>query len=118
MALALAAIMLEFNQVNTQARTIQECADTLSDIDGRLQNLMASLNQGWQGEAANEYLQKCETLSSMIRKTAQELKAVSDAVRQAAKTYKTAEENALALAQTRMYSGGGGGGGGGGIGGR
>lgn len=109
-------ISMEYALVKNQATKTEECAQTLVSIRQQLEALMADMSLNWQGEAASDFLAKCETLSDKIRAAEQDVHDTADAINNAAELFRKAEENAVnAIAVQNGYSGGGSGGGGGGA---
>ena len=112
MAIKNAVITLEYKSVKAQAAKAEECAQDLMTIRQKLIALTNEISQGWQGDAATAFLEKCETLAEKIQISAKEIERTANIIEKAAELYRKAEENAIHTVST--YSGGGGGGGGGG----
>lgn len=94
-------ILVEFRQVQEQAKSLEECAGDLKSIEKQLQGVVDGLRGNWQGRSADLYCQKCEELSEKLTNSASKLEHISTAIGRAAYRYRDAELKAVELAQKR-----------------
>lgn len=91
------SIRIDFSNAMKQASAVDSCADELRKVSKQLQEALNELESGWKGEAASIYLGKCETLTSKISKSANDLSRISDTISKTAKVYYETEKAALAV---------------------
>ena len=111
------SIQVNFQNARSQAKTLSECAEEISKLEKEMGTVITDLRSGWQGDAANTYLGKCEQMKDKLGKSASEISRLSAAVSKTAKAYYDAEMRALEIAKTRSSGGGGSGASGSGSGG-
>ena len=94
-----AAIQLEYRSVCAQASKLEASADELAQIRNQLDILVDNLRDGWAGESANLYFQKCEALSRKISTSQKDLDKIASVIRRTAKIYRDTEMAAIAAVQ-------------------
>lgn len=97
------AIMVEFEAVQTQANRLEQCAEALRQVQSQMENIVQSLNSGWQGDSASCFVAKCTALDEKIGKSAANIQQISKVIQKTAKDYYSAELCALEIAQKRTY---------------
>ncbi|MGN1139997.1 MAG: WXG100 family type VII secretion target [Oliverpabstia sp.] len=95
------SIKIDFNNAMKQAASVDTCAEELRKVGRQLQEVINELGSGWKGEAASLYLQKCETLSSKINKSANDLSKISSTISKTAKVYYETEKAALEIVKQK-----------------
>ena len=92
-------IQLEFQQVSSQARTLEQCADELQAVRRQLNTLVDELRMGWAGESAELYFRKCSELAAKLNTSQQNLSRTAGVIKRSAQAYRDAELAAIELAQ-------------------
>ena len=105
----LRSIYITFPDASHQAGKLRDCSSDLEHVEKQLSALVADLQQGWGGEAASAFAQKCGTLQKKLNTTSRDLRTISDTINKSAKAYYDAEKRAIEIAQTRDSGGGMGG---------
>lgn len=100
MASEMRTIQITFEEAISQADNLSECADELKSVQSQLNSIVESLQSGWSGEAAGQYIEKCLTLWQKLGKASTALEQVSSVIRETARAYYEAEMRAVELAQT------------------
>ena len=95
-------IELNFRQASAQASRLEEQAEAVRAIAERqMPDMMQQLSANWTGEAADQYLAKCEQLRKKLLNNARQLEDTADTIRRAARRLYEAEMTALRLAEMR-----------------
>lgn len=97
----LVSIQIDFANTKKQAQKLDTLAGQLDDLaNSSLENSLNAIGAAWTGESAEEYLQKGELLEEKLRKSAKNLRAIAEAIRQVAQVTYNAERQAILLTQT------------------
>lgn len=94
------AIQITFQEAMGQAENLSDCADDLKGVQHQLDCIMESLQTGWSGEAASQFMGKCTALRQKLGNASTDLGRISTSIRSTARAYYEAEMRALELAQT------------------
>lgn len=100
MASGMRAIQITFQEAIGQADNLSDCANDLKSVQSQLDSIMETLQSGWSGEAASQFLGKCSILRQKLGKASTDLGQISTSIRSTAQAYYEAEMRALELAQT------------------
>ena len=100
MASGIRAIQITFQEAIGQADNLNDCAGDLKNVQHQLDGIMETLQSGWSGEAAGQFLEKCTALRQKLGRASSDLDQISTAIRNTARNYYEAEMRALELAQT------------------
>lgn len=90
-------IFITFIDARAQADKLDECAQQLRTERGKLESSLQNLRSGWDGDAANQYYQKCMLLMQKLLRSAEELEQTANVIRQSAKAYYDAERRNLEI---------------------
>ena len=105
------SIRITFHEAGAQAKALKDSAEEINKAARQLDRIISSLGGGWKGEAADQYIRKCQALKEKMERSARHVNDISHAVYDSAKAYYDAEREAIQIARQRSYGGGGGGGG-------
>jgi uncharacterized protein YukE len=101
MALSARKIEITFQNAINQARILEECADEMEAlVNSNVPDLCSELHSAWQGESAEAYINKLNLCGGNIAKNAQQLRAIAQTIRYAARRFREAELRAIELAKT------------------
>ena len=102
--MANALIKVDFEKAFQQANELDEIAANLDNLQKTdLADCMAEVSRNWTGDHADNYIKKGAKTRNDINETARDLKNVANAIREMAKRYKKAEEDAEKIANIRTY---------------
>ena len=98
------SIMLDFQQAKTRADELDEIASQIKNLTEKdFETDLQQLSKAWQGEAANQFLQKGILMKDKMLATAKRLNDTANTIRTTAKRTYDAEMKALELAKQREY---------------
>lgn len=98
----MAQIQLNFDRTMHQAAELSSLAAQLNDLASqRMEETLQTVGRSWTGDAAVQYLGKGRELERKLRKSADQLDRIADAMREAARAAYRAEREALRLATIR-----------------
>lgn len=95
-------IEFEYNQALLQANKLEEIAHnmrTLSQSD--IENTVANIRSGWQGDAATMFAEKGYQLSQKSVNVASDLEKAAQSIRRIAKKIRNAEMATLAIINSK-----------------
>ena len=97
-------IEITFGNAMTQARQLDECADTMENIaNSNLAQIRESICGNWEGTAAQQYVQKVDLTGDNILKTARKLRNIASTLRRVANIFRESELRVLEIAAQRTY---------------
>lgn len=91
------SIRIDFDNAMRQAASADNCSEELRNVERQLHEVINELSNGWKGEAATLYLEKCEALVKKIGKSANDMNWISSTIKKTAKIYYETEKAALDL---------------------
>lgn len=95
------SISIAFGNAIAQAEKLENSAEQMRNSRRQLADIRNSLRNGWEGESAALYMQKCEALENKLERTAADLMQIASVIRRSAKTYRDAELRALEAIATK-----------------
>ena len=99
MAKSLYTIQMDFKKANDCAAKLEEAARQLKKVAyERFQNEVRRVGSCWQGDSANLYINKCNTLTQQMGRTANQLSETAKAIRTIAKNTYNADIKARTIA--------------------
>lgn len=97
-------IEITFGNALTQAKQLDECAESLEQLaNNSLSSVQSDLSAAWQGDSADTYFSKMNLTRENIRKTAEDIQSIADTLRQVARIFRESELKALEIATSRTY---------------
>lgn len=100
MTLGMMAIQISFQEAIGQADSLSSCAGDLKNVQRQLDSIMGTLQSGWSGDAASQFMEKCTALQQKLGRASTDLDQISTSIRSIARAYYEAEMRALELAKT------------------
>ncbi len=99
-------INLEYSDAIRKAKEIHDIASDLQKVGKKYEEILVRLSNGWKGENAQNFQNKANRLSGLIRDTASALDTSADNVELIAENTYRAEMNAVRIANKRAYTDG------------
>ena len=91
-------IEISFGNAMTQAKQLETCADDLMNVARRnLSVIKVEIGDAWRGKSADMYLEKMDTVTGNMIKTANKLYKTAETLRRVANTFRDTELRALEL---------------------
>lgn len=101
---SLGEIEMDYRKAMEQARSLDALAgQIMKQANENFPEIIANVNAAWQGDNANEYVQKASRLQPKMVTTAKNLRSVAGVIRTVAQNTYNAEKRAYEIAQTRTY---------------
>ena len=95
-------IEMNFSRAKRQAEQLEEAASRLEKIaSGSIDEALGTVSGNWEGENADQYLRKAQTIRDKLLTTSGDIKGTAQTVRTIAETIYKAEMTALELALKR-----------------
>ncbi|MCI1722769.1 MAG: hypothetical protein LKM41_08150 [Lachnospiraceae bacterium] len=95
-------ILFNYSQAISQANALDEIAARVERVsDSDMQDAFDDLSSAWKSDSAKQYLLKGNRLCENVKKTAGDIREISNAIRRIAETTKAAEEESLRIATER-----------------
>lgn len=95
-------IYMDYEDARRQAAQLKEIAAEIRQVsNSALQGVFEDLQTAWKGEAAEAFFQKELKLEQDIEKMANKVQEIAQAVERIAAQFLKAEQEAIALAQSR-----------------
>jgi uncharacterized protein YukE len=87
-------LSLDYNKAQRQAQSLEQCAEDMLRQSREVGSIIADIRRVWQGETANAYIRKLQTLETELRENAN--KCSKDAIdfRSKIRAVRTADEEA------------------------
>ena len=95
----MAEYRINYSQVIRQANSIDSLADDLGRQIQRLNNILSSLNSGWQGPASSAFRSQLSRLISDMNSTRSSMSSVSSTISNVAYTIQKEDERLAELAR-------------------
>jgi len=95
-------ILFNYSQAVSQAKALDEIAARVERIsDSDMQDAFDDLSSAWKSDSAKQYLLKGNILRENVKKTAEDIREISNVIRKIAEITRGAEEESLRIATER-----------------
>ena len=97
-------IEMDYQQAVSQAEELERIAVQLKNqAEQNFPGIIENIQSAWQGDNADSYIKKANTLQPRMMRTSENLKSVAQTIRTVSKNTYEAELRAIEIAQERTY---------------
>jgi len=92
-------LSFDYNKAMAQVRELRAIADEM-EKNKKLENAIEKLRTAWEGQASNDFREKCRQLAELIRNEVKNIRDIANGLEKSAKAIADAEKEAQSVLST------------------